>query len=357
MRILSHSLKVHFVLFLFLNSGAYFSQWQFGKYIDVNCGYGAFLPHKVGVKHLQSGPSYVGEIAYTLRTDGTDFHHMPYRLPYFGVVLGIADGGNRDLIGLESYLTAFGGIPLYFNENPVIIKMGIGLGYVQKIYDKLDNPKQIAIGSHINVNLQFRIEKNFKLANGGGFNAGLGISHYSNASYQTPNLGLNYFHAYLGKRFEIQPCIPMPDSMPVIAILPYSPKKIEMELQFGLKENAIALGNKFLIVNASGHYTRQFNIKHAWSNGLDLFYNPALKDEEDKLIQIGLLSRYILNFDEIKIGAGLGYYLLGRPNISKSFYSVVFFQHFFKKHWYAKINLRTHRVVADFFTIGIGYAL
>lgn len=333
------------------------AQNQFGKYIDVNAGFGTFLPHKQGVKHLQSGPSIGGEVSYTLRTDGSDFHHSPYRLPYFGVMIGIADGGNREIIGLEGYATAFGSIPLYRDKNPLVIKMGLGLGYVEGIYDKYNNPKQNAIGSHFNTNIQLRFEKNFRLFNGGGFNAGIGISHYSNASFQTPNLGLNYVHVYLGKRFTLQECVPIPDSMPVIAILPYSPKKFEFDMHFGAKENPVALGDKFLLMSASGGYTRQFSIKHAWSNGLDIYYNKALYHEEGKLMQIGISSSYVLNFDEIKIGAGLGIYLLGRPDISRGFYSNVFFQHFFKHRWFAKINLKTHRVVADFFTIGIGYAL
>lgn len=357
MRILTDSIRFLFSLFLLTLAVFTFGQNQFGKYIDVNVGFGTFMPHKQAVRHLQSGPSWVGEVSYVLRTDGSDFHHKPYKLPYFGLMVGLADGGNRSIIGLEGYTTAFGAIPLHRTTNPVVAKLGMGIGYVEGIYNKYTNPKQNAIGSHLNVNIQLRLEKNFAIANGGGANIGIGISHYSNASYQTPNLGLNYVHLYMGKRFELQKCIPVPDSIPVIAILPYQPKKIEFELHLGIKENAVAFGNKFLIAKAAAHYTRQFSIKHAWSNGLDFYYNKALEFEENKLLQIGISSLYVINFDEIKVGAGLGYYLLGRPKVSKGFYSTVFLQYFFSNHLFAKINLRTHRTIADFFTLGIGYTL
>lgn len=357
MRILTDSIKFLVLLLLLTFSSDIFSQSQFGKYIDVNGAFGTFMPHKQAVKHLQSGPSLVGEISYTLRTDGSDFHHSAYKLPYFGCMLGFADGGNRDIIGIESYITPFGAIPLYKDDNPLVFKTGMGLGYVQGIYNKHSNPKQNAIGSHLNVNFQFRLEKNFQFSNGGGMNAGIGISHYSNASFQTPNLGLNYVHIYLGKRFTIQEHHPVSDSVAVIAILPYSPRKIEFELHGGIKENAVALGNKFPILKAAGHYTIQFSIKHAWSNGLDIYYNKALQHEEDILFQLGISSLYIMNFDEIKVGAGLGIYAVGKPQVSRGFYSTVFLQYFINKNWFAKINLRTHRVMADFFTLGIGYAL
>ncbi|WP_258541583.1 acyloxyacyl hydrolase [Parvicella tangerina] len=333
------------------------AQSQFGKYLDINGAFGSFVPHKQAVKHLQSGPSVIGEVAYTLRTDGSDFHHQPYRLPYFGLMLGVADGGNRNITGLQAYLTTFGAIPLYRSDHPLVIKMGMGLGFVQGIYNKFTNPKQNAIGSHFNVNIQLRLEKNFTIGKGGGFNTGLGISHFSNASFSSPNLGMNYIHLFIGKRFTLQKHLPQPDSVSVISILPYTPRKIELELHAGVKGTSKAFADKHPIINGSAHYTKQFSIKHAWSNGLDFYYNKALDIKEGKLFQIGISSVYILNFDEIKLGAGLGYYLLNRPSISKGFYSNVFFQYFFNGHWFTKIKMRTHRTVADFFTLGIGYTL
>lgn len=357
MRNLTDSIKFLFLLFTILISLCSQGQNQYGKYIDINGAFGTFVPHKPAVRHLQNGPSLIGEIAYTLRTDGSKFHHKPYKLPYYGLVLGIEDGGYRKVIGMEAYLTTFGAIPLYPSNNPFVVKMGIGLGYVQGIYNKYTNPTQDAIGSHLNVNIQLRLEKNFSLFGKGGVNFGMGISHYSNASYQTPNLGLNYFHLYLGKRLTIQKCIPVSDTVPVISILPYAPNKIEFELNGGVKENAVALGDKFLILKASGHYVRQLSIKHAWSNGIDIYYNKALQYEEDILLQIGLSSLYVLNFDDLKIGAGLGFYLLGKPQISRAFYSSVFVQYYFNNKIFLKLNMRTHRTIADFFTLGIGYRL
>ncbi len=357
MQIISDSIKILIFLFALGIQNNSSAQSQFGKYIDVNAAYGAFVPHKQAVRHLQKGPSIVGEIAYTIRTDGSDFHHKPYRLPYYSFVFGVADGGNRDLIGMQAYLTTFGALPLHRHDNPLIIKLGMGIGYVEGIYNKFTNPKQNAIGSHLNVNMQLRLEKNFRLAQGGGANLGIGISHYSNASFKTPNLGLNYVHVYLGKRFTLQKHEPMPDSIPVISILPYTPRKIEFEFHGGLKGSSPAFGRKYLILKGSGHYTKQFSIKHAWSNGLDLYYNEELANEEGKPIQIGISSIYILNFDEIKLGAGIGAYVYGKPEISKGFYSSVFFQYFFNNRWFAKINMRTHQTVADFFTLGVGYAL
>lgn len=323
-------------------------------------GYGAFVPHKDAVQHLQDSPSLVGEAALIIRTDGSDFHHKPYRMPFYGFAIGFADGGNRTLIGFEGYVNAFGALPLYKHKNPVLIKSGLGLGYVQKSYDKIDNPKQNAIGSHFNINFLFRFEKTFEIQNDGGITTGVGISHYSNGCFQRPNFGLNYFHIYLGKRFKLQQWVPMSDTIPVITILPYSPKKIELGLNTGLigyNELSQSLSDKYLVLHGSAHYIRQFSIKHAWSNGIDIYYNGALSRTESKPIQIGLSTLYIMNFDRFKIVTGLGAYLLGKPQVSKGFYSTIGLQYYLNKNWFLKFNIKTHRATADFFTVGFGFTL
>lgn len=347
-------------LVLFLNVSSCFAQGQIGKYIEVNMGYGVFSPHKTEVKHLQKGPSFVGEVAYTLRTDNSECHHGSYNQPYYGILFGIADGGNRDEIGMEGYLSFFGGLPFYKSDNPLVLKSAIGLGYVQKPFDKFNNPKQNAIGSKFNINFHFRFEKNFQIKEGGGINLGIGLVHYSNGSYQRPNLGLNYFHVYLGKRFKIQECKAIPDSATVISILPYTPKKIELELNGGLigyNELSSKISDKFLLVNASAHFNKQFSVVHGWSNGVDTYYNGALSNTEGKALQIGISSLYVMNFDDFKIGAGLGGYLLGKPEVSRGLYSLVFVQQYFNNRWFVKFTIKTHRTIADFFTFGIGYSL
>jgi hypothetical protein len=239
------------------------------------------------------------------------------------------------------------------------MKPALGLGFVQKPYDQATNPKQTAIGSHFNINFLLRFEKTFQLGKG-GINLGLGISHYSNGSFQQPNLGLNYAHVYLGKRFQLKECEVISDTIPVIAILPYSPRRFEFDFNLGLiglKQHATTIPDKYLLANASSYYIRQFSNVHSWSNGLDLFYNGALHERENKPVQVGISSTYIMNFGDFKTGLGLGAYVMGRPEISRGFYSTVLVKYYVNHRWYLKFNIKTHRAIADFFTFGFGYSL
>lgn len=332
----------------------------YGKYLDVNYGCGFFLPHKSDVAHLQGGLAMKGELSLTFRTNGSKFHHNAYKLPYFGWAAGFSDSGNPKLIGYQGYVMTFGGLPVYFSKkNPLIFKVGIGLGYVQHIYNKYSNPIQNAIGSHVNVNLAIRLEKTLMLPGIKFINLGAGITHYSNASFQTPNLGLNYFHVYIGKRFQFREPDYISDTATVIAILPYRPKRIDFMLNFGLKENFAALGKKYPIINSSIHYIKQFNVKRSWSNGLDVYWNQALAVAEGKTWQIGISTMYQANFNHLKIGLGLGYYLLNKPRVSgaSGLYHKVMVQYFLNSKYSLLVNLRTHWAVADFFTLGFGYTL
>lgn len=356
MRILTYTLLLSSTLLFFYQNVN--CQYVGGKSISTNVAGGIFTPHKEVVQHLQDGPSFGAEIVCTKRVTGHKFHHSPYKMPFYGIMLGFFNSGNLPLVGYEGYVDVFGSIPFYFHKNPLVFKSAIGIGFVQKIYSKYTNPIQTAIGSHFNVNVQFRIEKSFELNQlNGGITVGIGLSHYSNASFQTPNFGLNYAHIYLGKRLFIEKESELEDSLSIISILPYSPRKIEIEANIGLKENSVPLGNKYLVVNISAHYNKQFNIKHSWASGIDAFYNGALEFAEEKPFQLGMSSAYIKNFDQLKVGGSLGIYLFGKPNDTGIIYNKVFIQYYLKNRWYAKLNMKTHFAVADFFTIGFGYGL
>ncbi len=60
------------------------------------------------------------------------------------------------------------------------------------------NNRNIVIGSHINTKIVFRAEKEFSLSANNHLNLGIGVCHFSNGAYQTPNLGINFLLFNLG---------------------------------------------------------------------------------------------------------------------------------------------------------------
>jgi hypothetical protein len=67
---------------------------------------------------------------------------------------------------------------------------GSGLGYISKTYDKVTNPTNNAIGSHVNNLTHFDADIGMSL---GRFGASVGyqLTHLSNARYAAPNTGFN----------------------------------------------------------------------------------------------------------------------------------------------------------------------
>jgi hypothetical protein len=101
-------------------------------------------------------------------------------------------GGHRDELGYAWAVYPFFDLPLLRNARLSLwARMSMGLAYVDRTYDRVHNPINNAIGSHINnytaVALlgELRVSPRWSLRVGGSF------AHQSNAKYAQPNLGLN----------------------------------------------------------------------------------------------------------------------------------------------------------------------
>lgn len=81
--------------------------------------------------------------------------------------------------------------------------VGMGGGYLTSPYNSDNNPGNIAIGSHINgmMRLGYRVEP--KLGANSSVFFEVGMTHFSNANWSQPNLGVNMPYLSLGTRIPI----------------------------------------------------------------------------------------------------------------------------------------------------------
>ena len=73
---------------------------------------------------------------------------------------------------------------------------GLGLGFVQRIYNVETNQLNNAIGSHVNALVDFRLDFSYH-SDRNEISFGTEMLHLSNGAIKLPNLGLNYFLLYL----------------------------------------------------------------------------------------------------------------------------------------------------------------
>ena len=68
---------------------------------------------------------------------------------------------------------------------------GVGVGWVDKPFDKASNPTNEAIGTHLNIYAQAHINFEYRINNSWLFSAEAGFHHMSNSFFAFPNLGVN----------------------------------------------------------------------------------------------------------------------------------------------------------------------
>lgn len=112
--------------------------------------------------------------------------------PTTGIAVSFTDFGNVDKLGKAISLSPF--IEYNFKKQKLsrlYLKTGLGISYINKLYDSQTNAYNRAVLTHYNVhyyllmNYKLMLNKRFPVKIGGGY------LHHSNAHSKLPNMGLN----------------------------------------------------------------------------------------------------------------------------------------------------------------------
>jgi len=170
--------------------------------------YGFLLAHHERVEHLVRH-TYGFEILYSKQSIGEKMWQQHYQYPQTGISYLFLDFNYPEVLGNAHALMAFINIPLVRKDNFLFsMRMSSGLGYVTKKYERVENYKNDVIGSYINAAVQLNFETRYKLSSHLFFNFNAGITHFSNGSYRTPNLGINNPSANIGVAYQLHPPSP-----------------------------------------------------------------------------------------------------------------------------------------------------
>ena len=124
---------------MILESTFSFAQEEKTIAYQISSEHGQFIPHKPALNYLIQGKS-IG-LAFSIEKRKKDSIS-------YGLTASILNSGNPEVIGFIYGLNGFTSFPLTKKENGMRLKIGIGLGYVEKIFDANTNNRNIVIGSH-----------------------------------------------------------------------------------------------------------------------------------------------------------------------------------------------------------------
>lgn len=322
--------------------------------ISGNIGTGLLIPHHSNMRYLVQGFSPTAEIIFEERN--ADSIH-------YGLAAKYMNSGNQQSIGNIYGGYGYISLPLSEKMQNTRFVVGLGFGYVEKIFDKQNNIQNIAIGSHYNAHVSLRLNREIFLSEKHLLNIGIGVTHYSNGSYQTPNLGLNYLMVRMGLGYFKQ-CLPGKCNAPIATDSIHSLPKFNYNISIstGLHENVHPFRGKYPIVNVGFRVYPRSKYSKRFVTGIDGFYNPAIKHTGDSVFAIspfqsGLFIGTEFNYKKLAIGIEMGGYVYNENNSKGLFYHRFSVNYNINHKIKTFIQLKSHWAVAEALEIGINYQL
>lgn len=273
------------------------------------------------------------------------------------------DLGNPELSGKVYGIVPYFELGLTSPDRPTQIRfrMGSGLGYITRKFDIRGNRKNMVIGSHINgaMQLYFFAERQFGKID---VDAGIGLTHFSNASFRVPNLGINMPSLYLGLGYSIDRKNKQFKALHVASSQSY----YEVSALYGFKERTVSRPVNFHIKNIQIKRIIPSSSSRKWRLGVDIASDPTYTYDEIKAeyldnpplsrtLEVGLSGGAEWTLGNMALLADLGFYVYQAENKKYLPYQRLGFRYNVNKHCFIQTTLRVSFGIADYMEWGVGY--
>jgi hypothetical protein len=288
--------------------------------------------------------------------------HTDYLLPVYGLAMLYTDLGSPGRIGAAVRILPYMHLPFVRNERMSVgLRVGWGLGVISKPFDRLENGKQIAIGSRLNTAIQLMAEYRRRIGRW-TLSAGLGLDHWSNGAYRLPNLGLNYVSTSFGVGYSLAKA----DEQHVVAI-PGERSEERPEWRIiaaaGINEAGAPYSGQRSVFVLQGTRGWSISRRSVLSVGVDVLnkgtlaiMQPHLAERgRTALTQLGFHGGYALRFGRGELFMQLGAYVYTPAPDRQPMYQRIGMRYRSGRRLLWNISLKSHSAVADHWEFGVGY--
>ncbi len=328
------------------------------------------------MQHLVQGHSYGIQLGAFRKASGKSFWHHAYNQPEQGVDFCFINTGNPSQLGQQYSVSYLLNLPLNRSESKLSARqleksrkhkhwlgLGIGMGYVTRIWNLETNHQAAVIGSHGNVALTLQYSTRLYQSKNSELRTGLRISHFSNGSYQLPNLGTNNASVFLRYSFNNKN-VEM-TSKPEIPV--WKKYHVSVAALGGVKEITPPTGKKYGVGVLSILGEKRVSYKSSFGLGYDMLYNSSLQVLMNRkldspissghTIQHGILFSYTLHFNEFELKMQQGIYVHDQYKIDGRFYHRFGLRYLINEHLFVQLTLKTHFAKADYGELGVGWRM
>jgi hypothetical protein len=314
--------------------------------------------------HLYKDRIIGTEITFSKRIIASKNWASIYKNPYVGCTFYGSNLGNNDILGYGFGSYGFIEFPFINQKKHVVTaKLSAGLGYVTKVFDQENNPKNVAVSAHVNALLCLGLQGRWKITPKHAVIYSFDVTHFSNASTKVPNLGLNMPFIGLGYSYNLSPkkgpvCSPVK-----ITHTPFFKNWNVHVVGIISKKEVFPTGGKDYPVYAVNTFvSKRFKEKVGMEIGFDFIskqslfnYKPYIPKTQLSIFQIGTYAAYVLPLDKLKFVLGMGVYLKDRYDADNEIYHRVGLRYQCDNGLLLNVVLKSHWAKADYAEWGIGY--
>ncbi len=363
--------KSIFILLIFVLQTSFLSaQKEKNKtYWQFNLQYG-FVFQQEPFYHIMA-PAHVkaASLEYGFLSKGNLLWQKVHRFPNYGIGFHYMDLANPDVLG---HAWSFFGFLKYtaFRKHPqkLVGNAQFGISYLTRKFDLESNIYNLSIGTKVNVYGSLSADGQIKLSPKFYWQYGLGLTHYSNGSFATPNLGLNILSVRTGIRFNLYDAFPNYQDIPKPE--PFQKTHYLLISSWaGIREEYPVDSAKYLSTVLSINYQFSPYYDKKAGIGADFMHEEYIKrkiirlnDKEytkaSDLFRVGIYGSYDFVFSRFQLFTHLGAYIYNQlPSPTKFLYERVGLNYALSKKLKATIMLKLHYFEADYFAGGLAYQI
>jgi hypothetical protein len=346
---------------------------QSSYYVSASGHYGFLWAHRDNMLHLYK--QHIGAVEISAWKSCTGFKpwHKQFRDPQIGAALMIIPLGNPEELGTAIGLYPYLNFPLVHGRKKFSLnfRWGWGLGWVTKKFDRIENHKNIAIGSHLNAVVSFRLNTMWQVSERLYVETGLGFTHFSNGAMTLPNLGLNIPMLNVGVHYKVKTlnCARKKNESPgkiacTDSLVCNRKWHLAVVLAAGSNQIAPIGGSRFGLVTVQSSYMKNTSAKHRFGGGIDLMYSQALRHAQiiDSIpvtvlenIQVGVKFSHELVLGRVSFPMEAGVYAYTKYKGNVPIYTRLGVRYLVTDHLLLHFSLKTHFAKAEYLDAGFGW--
>ena len=345
-----------------------------GVGIETNMFYGNMLKHTSALTGPIAKDCYGVDVNLTIKTYGRKAWEELRNYPTFGIGISYLNYNNPSVYGFAIGINPNITLPLISRPKfETTFRIGMGVGFVSKHYSlKSDgNTDNLAIGGHANNVSPMFLDARWKVNMHWHLQAGLNLTHISNASFQQPNLGTNIWGAHVGFRYFPVTGDPIKIRR---AVKPTFRNNfvVTAKASLAFKESTTSDGPLYTTYIGTLSVGKRFASKNKVYAGVDYHYSPYkyafLKSignppnsKHEAAGQTAVFAGIEFFFNRVAIVGQMGYYVQQSTGQTEPLYQKIGANYYFIrnekgvfKEVFFSALLKTHMATAELFEMGIG---